>query len=78
LIVCGGGGGGSSFPPNAAILEQGVHDGNGLVTMTFTLARHVQTTDPSYYEDTYHYACTIVLPHGHVPLYNCVLTRTTK
>jgi hypothetical protein len=73
--LCGGGGGGSSFPPNAAILEQGVHDGNGLVKITFTLASHIQTTDPSYYEVTYHYDCTIVLPHGHVPLYNCVLKR---
>jgi hypothetical protein len=78
LTGCGGGGGGSSFPPNAAILAQGVHDGNGLVTMTFTLARRIQTTDPLYYVHTFHYACSPVLPHGHVTLYNCVLTTTTR
>jgi hypothetical protein len=33
---------------------------------------HVVTDDPGYYyeykEDT---VCTIILPHGHIPLYNC-------
>lgn len=47
--------------------------GDGSITITVTLATHIQTTDPMYYKQTFGYSCTVILPHGHVPLYNCYL-----
>jgi len=82
----GGGGGGSDFCTDTTSITgctvisgagtqtvAGSAAGDAQVVLTFTLATHIQTTDPLYYVHTFHYLCIPVLPHGRVTLYNCFL-----
>jgi hypothetical protein len=53
--------------------------GDGTVTITYRPLfgpgrHHVLTSKPSFYIQNFQAVCTELLPHGHVPLYNCFFT----